>query len=174
MLAVVLTGPPGVGKTSVLTALSDALVLDDLRHAVIEVEALAWAHPALPDEQSRQHVETVCTLYEQAGYDLLLVGATLDSDERVRGLLDAVGAEEHLLVRLEAEPGTLRDRIVEREPEGWPGLPGLLEASRELAETMARLAGFDLVLSTESDSPDTVAARIRATGHHGLLAARRR
>ena len=47
MVAVVITGPPGAGKTSVLEALSDALVLDDVRHATIETEALTAAHPAL-------------------------------------------------------------------------------------------------------------------------------
>ena len=36
MFVLVLTGPPGAGKTSVLEALSDALVVEDVRHAVID------------------------------------------------------------------------------------------------------------------------------------------
>ena len=35
MFALVVTGPPGAGKSVVLEALSDALVLDDVRHAVV-------------------------------------------------------------------------------------------------------------------------------------------
>jgi len=37
-------GPPGSGKTNVLTALHDALADSDVAHAVIELEAVAWAH----------------------------------------------------------------------------------------------------------------------------------
>ena len=40
MFAVVITGPPGAGKTSVLTALVDALSDDHIAHAAVEVEML--------------------------------------------------------------------------------------------------------------------------------------
>ena len=36
MFALVLTGPPGAGKSVVLEALSDALVDDDIAHATVE------------------------------------------------------------------------------------------------------------------------------------------
>jgi hypothetical protein len=39
VFALVPTGPPGAGKSSVLEALSDQVVVDDVRHAVIETEA---------------------------------------------------------------------------------------------------------------------------------------
>ena len=51
MFALVLTGPPGAGKTAVLEALSDALSAEDVRHATVEVEALTSAHPPLDDDQ---------------------------------------------------------------------------------------------------------------------------
>ena len=50
MFALVLTGPPGAGKTSVLEALTDALSAEDVRHATVEVEALTSAHPPLDDD----------------------------------------------------------------------------------------------------------------------------
>ena len=73
---ILITGPPGSGKTSVLTALSDALSDDDVPHAAVEVEALAWTHPALDDERRLAHVRTVC-----AGHDLGAGGG----DDRDRG-----------------------------------------------------------------------------------------
>jgi Ni2+-binding GTPase involved in maturation of urease and hydrogenase len=45
VFAVVITGPPGAGKTSVLSALVDALSDDDIAHAAVEVEMLVWTHP---------------------------------------------------------------------------------------------------------------------------------
>jgi tRNA uridine 5-carbamoylmethylation protein Kti12 len=66
VFAVVLTGPPGAGKTSVLTALVDALSDDDIAHAAVEVETLVWTHPALTDEQWARHVRSACELYRAA------------------------------------------------------------------------------------------------------------
>jgi hypothetical protein len=161
VFALVLTGPPGAGKTAVLEALSDSLVLEDVRHAVVETEALTSAHPALDDEQWRAPVAAVCGLYRDFGYELLLVAVTVEADEDLRALVHAVGADEHVVVRLEAEPATLRRRIIEREPDGWPGLDELLSASERLGPIIANLDGIALALSTEGQRPGAVAARIR-------------
>ncbi len=136
MLAVVITGPAGAGKTAVPTALADALSDDDVAHAAIEVEALVWAHPALPDEQWTRHVELTCELYRQGGYDLLLVAQTLETDDDVAQLLAPIGAEEVLVVRLQARPEALVDRIVAREPASWSGLRALVDHAQELAASI--------------------------------------
>ena len=161
MFTVVITGPPGVGKTCVLTALVDALTDDDVPHAAIELETLAWTHPALGDELWLRHVQTTCALYREAGHQLLLVAETLETDDDLSRLRAVLGAEGYFLVRLEAQPATLVERILEREPESWSGLAGLVEHTQELAVTMPALRGVDLVLSTESQRPEAVAHRIR-------------
>jgi GTPase SAR1 family protein len=170
VFTVVITGPPGAGKSSVLTALVDALSDDDIAHAAVEVETLVWTHPALTEEQRARHVRLACELYREAGHGLLLVAQTLESDADVAELLDAVGADAVFLVRLEARPATLAERIVAREPPSWSGLPGLVEHTQELAATMPGLAGVDLVLSTEGQRAEDVAARIRAACPEQLAA----
>ena len=162
MFAVVLTGPPGAGKTSVLTALVDALSDDDIAHAAVEVEALVWTHPAVAREQRAHHVRATCELHRQAGHRLLLVAQTLETDADVTELLAAAAADQVFLVRLEARPATLVRRIVEREPPTWSGLDHLVEHAQELAASMPALSGVDLVLSTEGERAEDVAARIRA------------
>jgi GTPase SAR1 family protein len=170
VFAVLLTGPPGVGKTSVLTALVDALSDDDVPHAAVEVEMLVWAHPAPSEEQWTRHVKAICELYRESGHRLLLVAQTVETDEDLAQLLDAVGADERFLVRLEAEPATLVQRIIEREPESWSGLPELVEHTQELATSMPALRGVDLVLTTEGQRPEAVAERIRAACPDRLVA----
>jgi adenylate kinase family enzyme len=162
VLAIVITGPPGAGKTSVLTALSDALSDDDVAHAAVEVETLAWTHPALSDEQRAQHIRLNCQLYRDEGHTLLVLAYTLETDADVAELLAAVGADDTFLVRLEAQPAALVERITARESACWSGLPRLVEHARELASSMPGLASIDVVLSTEGQRPEDVAMRLRA------------
>jgi adenylate kinase family enzyme len=162
MQAIVITGPPGSGKTSTLTALADALSDDGVRHAAIEVESLVWTHPPLADEQWPRHLAASCALYREAGYELLLLAYTLETDHDVRRLLDVVAADEVFLVRLEAAAGLLAERIERREPAWWLGTPGLMAHARELATSMTRLSDVDLVLATDAARPEETVARIRA------------
>lgn len=161
MFALVLTGPPGTGKSSVLEALSDALADDDVAHATVETQALTATHPPLDDARWMAHVEAACRLHRRQGQRLLLVATTVESEADLRGVLNAVGADEHVVVRLEAEPATMARRIVAREPEGWSGLNQLVAASARLGPVIAGLDGIDLALSTEDARPIEVAARIR-------------
>ena len=162
MFALIVTGPPGAGKTEAIGALSDALVADDVRHATVEVEALTLAYPALRDEQWTAPVRAVCGLYRQFGYELMLLTVTVEGQVDLDAVLDAIDADEQAVVRLEADPATLRERIIEREPDGWPGLDQLLAASARLGPVIAGLTGVALVLSTEDQGPPAVAERIRA------------
>src|SRR3954451_4229832 len=117
MFALVLTGAPGAGKTAVLEALSDQLVVEDVRQALVETEALTSAHPPLDDHHWFEPIQAVCGLYRRMDYPLLLVAVAVESGEDLRRLLAPVGADEHPVVRLlGAEPQTLHRRIVEREP----------------------------------------------------------
>lgn len=113
-----------------LTALSDAFSDDDVQHPAVEVETLRWAHPPFSDEEEMRHLRAICALYREAGHRLLLIARTIETNADLARLLDAIGAEEHFLVRLEARPVTLAHRIIEREPEGWSGLSDLVAHSQ--------------------------------------------
>jgi broad-specificity NMP kinase len=157
--AVLITGAPGSGKTSVLTALSDALSDDDVAHAALEVEAVVWTHPALEEDTRLRHVRVNCALLRKAGPDLLLVADTVETEEELAQLIAAIDADAAFVVRLDAAPDTLAERIIAREPPHWSGLAGLVEHAR----TLPPVGGADLELSTEGATAEAVAARIRET-----------
>jgi ABC-type lipoprotein export system ATPase subunit len=76
---VLLTGPPGAGKTTLMTALMGLLEADDVSYAAFEVEALALVHPRPDDAAAFEHVEFVADSFHRRGYPLLLMTATIEN-----------------------------------------------------------------------------------------------
>jgi shikimate kinase len=162
--ALVITGPPGSGKSTTLEALSDLLYDHDVAHACLDVDALSWAHPGLPPDARLRRVAALASLYRGDGYDLLLVAGSIASPTQRDALVDAVDADDCFVVRLDAPLETLRDRIAAREPAGWSQLGALLERASEMRLAMAAL-NADLVIDTARLRPGTAAAEIRQRCH---------
>jgi len=95
----VLTGPPGAGKTSVLTALSDTLSDADVPHAALEVEALRWTHPPLSLEEEMRHLRTVCGLLRDSGHRVLIIARTIEDDAEMAAVLRAIKSRHRQLPR---------------------------------------------------------------------------
>jgi broad-specificity NMP kinase len=159
--AIVLTGSPGSGKSSVLQALASLLDSDKVPHAVIESEQLASGYPWLPEEQAYAVLAEVCRVQRGFGRRLFLIAATTETDAHISGLLAAIAADEHTVVCLEATPETAARRVYEREPAEWHGRDALVEAAGRLATQIPSLNGIDLHVSTEGRHPRAVAREIR-------------
>ena len=149
MFAVLLTGPPGSGKTAALTALLDALAEDEVPHAGVDVDEVSWAFPFPDLAQRGEHLRAWRDSHMRSGATLLIVAEVIESQAHLADVLAVLGADDHLLVRLEANPATLRERIIAREPDGWFGLEYLLDEAQRLHATMPALTGVHVVLNTE-------------------------
>jgi RNase adaptor protein for sRNA GlmZ degradation len=159
MFAVIITGAPGAGKSSALTALSDLLGDDEIPHVTIELDDLArgwpWRYPPAAYEGLAAFMSVQRT-------ELLVAAATITSREDLARLLTAAGCDAHLLVRLHAQPDTLRRRIRARETIPWSGLEALVDRAETLQERMAALEGVHLALDSESATPQALAQTIRS------------
>jgi hypothetical protein len=149
MFVLLLTGPPGAGKTVTLIALSDALIDDGIAHAAVDVDEVAWAYPFPSLEQRCKHLRAWAAPHLEAGHELLLVSEVLESAAHTSAVLSALGADDRLLVWLDAPTSTMRRRVSAREPEGWSGLPRMLDEIPKLRAALAELADIDLVLDSE-------------------------
>lgn len=162
MFAVVVTGPPGAGKTACLTALANALADDEIAHASLDMDEVAWAYPFPSVEQRAALLGNAWEGHRRMGHDVLLFCEVVESSAHLAQLLDAVGADDHLLVRLEATPATMRERIVAREPAGWFGLEHLLGEVEPYAISQRELEGVHVTLDSEQLSLPEEAARIQS------------
>ena len=160
--AVVITGAPGSGKSSVAEAFTTLLDNEGIEHGAIESEQLAWGTPWLPDRRAHEQLAAVLALQRGYGRRRFVVVATTETQEDLDGLLGAVGADRTLVVALEAAGEVCAARVLEREPEAWAARESLAEHARELASVIPGLPGVDLVLSTDGRSADTVAAELLA------------
>ena len=162
MFALLLTGPPGSGKTEVAASLHDSLGEAGIDTALVEIDALERSYPPIDRRRSLSHLAVMASSYRDIGAELFVITATIEDEAHREAVIEAVGADETMLVRLEADPQTLRERLLAREAPGWGGLPDLLNASRRLAASMEDLPGVDLVLSTEDRQPAEIAKSVEA------------
>ena len=168
--AIVLTGAPGAGKTSVAEALSSLLETEGIAHGALEAEQLEWGHPWLSFEQAMEQLAAVLAIQRRVGRSLFLLVATTETAAELQALLDAVAADETLVAALRAPPATVAARVLAREPESWPHREALAEHARDLAEVIPRLAGVDVVLDTAGRAPEDVARELRTElGRRGLV-----
>jgi hypothetical protein len=107
----------------------------------------------------------VAASFERRGYPLLLTTATVTERAYLERLRDALPGGDVLFARLTAPAEVLRERIAEREPPDWVGLPRLLDATTALATSMATLPGVDLVLDSAANDVEQLVAAI----HRRLL-----
>jgi chloramphenicol 3-O-phosphotransferase len=162
-LALILTGPPGAGKSSVLEALTTLLEIERVEFSALECEQLARGSPWLSAAQWLPQLAAVMALQRQVGRRLFLVVATTETPDELRRVVDAVGADRSVVVMLVAAPEVVAARIDAREPDRWPGKAHLIEHARRLAVSMPRdLDGVDARIRTEDRAATDVAAEVRA------------
>jgi adenylate kinase len=160
--AIVITGPPGAGKSSVLARLTTLLEIEGVAFGALESEQLGWGSPWLEDEPWLAQLAAVMRVQREAGRRLFLIVATTETTDGLTAVHEAIAAERRITVLLQAAPETVAARIAEREPDLWPGKQRLVAHARELAVTMEALAGVDIRLQSEGDVTATTASLFRA------------
>jgi chloramphenicol 3-O-phosphotransferase len=171
--ALILTGAPGTGKTSVLEALATLHDIEAVEHGAIEAEQLSLGLPLLPASSWVRQLDAVLSLQREAGRRRFLISATVETADDLAAAGTATAADLLLVVCLSASSETVAARIDAREPDRWPGKAPLIARARRLASSTPRLRGIDVVIDTEQRAAEDVAAEIfLAMRRRGMLESR--
>ena len=163
MRVIIITGPPGAGKTSTMWRLGEILASRDVSHAVIDVDYVRNFHPAPEDDpfNSRLAMKNIAAMaanFREAGARCLLFADVVEHPELAIGYGELIPGSDIHVVRLDVPMDLLQARLEARESAetiGW-----YRHRSRELQEIMERRRIGDLVIEVGERSIDEVATAI--------------
>ena len=115
----IVTGSMGSGKTTVMAEASDILSMKGVRHASIDLDALAMGHfpsgVASADVIAYRNLRCVWENYAALGLAKLLLAGAIESRSDLQGCRDAVSAGITKVCRLTAGLQTMQQRVRTRE-----------------------------------------------------------
>lgn len=167
----VITGPVGVGKTTVASAVADLLSNAGRPNGMIDMDALRWVYPSPADDPFHvalglRNLAAVAANYRRAGATRLILVDILEARAHLAGYQEAIPGAAIQVVRLHATPATIAARITRREmsqdSHDWHQGRAV-----ELATLFARERPEDILIDTDGKSPAAIAAEILSqTGWH--------
>jgi hypothetical protein len=161
--ALVISGPVGVGKSSVAAEVGGILAGRGVAHAVVDLDALTAAFPRPADDPfgSRLAMVNLRDVWRNAaaaGARNLVIARVIESPEDVEAIQAAVDGGPVVVCRLRAAVATLQERV--RRRESGSGLAWHLERAAELGQRLERGASADCIIDTDTRTVEEVAAEL--------------
>lgn len=166
----VISGPPGVGKTTVAWEVFSRAAERDEAPAMVDLDLLGAAWPA-PEDDPFQHrlkarnLAAVWANFRETGSRCLVVAAVIETSAELEMLGSAVDSDV-FLCRLTASDDTLADRIRARGREFGDDLSKLVERSSVLSELLSRHDVADVAITTDGRPVGEVADSLLAAWRH--------
>jgi adenylylsulfate kinase len=160
-----ITGPAGVGKSTVALEASVLLRDQGIPHAVIDIDTLARFYPVPADDPYRtrlalQNLGAIWPNFVAVGAQRLILPRVLEDRSSLDDFRRAVPGAEFTIVRLRASAETLRARVLSRERGSK--LHSTLRRSAELAPLLDRAPVEDHLVETDGLTAMQIAGRVLA------------
>jgi adenylylsulfate kinase len=160
---IVITGPVGIGKTAVSSAMSDLLIAANEPHALIDMDHLRMSFPRPPEDRFHmalglRNLAALWANYRAAGAECLLLADVVESQADADAYRAAVPSAEVTVVRLLASRETLWSRLARRE--SGESLRWHQNRAVELAALMDKEAISDVLVETDEKTIPEVADEI--------------
>lgn len=162
----VISGPPGVGKTTVAWEVFDQLVARGSKHALVDLDLLgaSWPVPADDEHNERLKARNLAAMWQNfraAGAERLIAAGVIENAAGLSAYVDAVPGLRPTVCRLRAADDTVRERIVRRGREfDEAQVEKLARRARELSAALEHDGVADLVIDTDQLDVPAVAQLI--------------
>jgi adenylylsulfate kinase len=117
--AILVTGPVGSGKTTVLYALDELLAERPEPYALVDLDWLSWVRPAADTitvrEALRENLAALRETYRRARVERFVLSRALATGEELDEIADALSGAELVVVRLVVPRATLEARLRARD-----------------------------------------------------------
>ena len=148
----IVTGPVGVGKTTVAHEVARLSRPSGVPYAVVDIDALAGSYPPPPGDgfnarMAFRNLAAVWRNYADAGVRRLILAYVFENRRELEPVSEAVPGAELTVVRLHASHGALRERVAGRERGS--GREWHLHRAVELADLMDRERVEDHLVHTD-------------------------
>lgn len=168
--ALVLSGPPGVGKTTVGWRVFDRCIDLGLDPAFVDLDLLgaAWPPPDHDPHHARlkaTNLAAVWSNYLQAGSRRLIIAGVVENHEERRQLEDAINAPV-TICRLTAPNTELAHRIRHRGREDEAGLTPLITRAAELSTQLTTNDISNFTIPTATRPITEITTQILTTWLH--------
>lgn len=162
-LAIVITGPVGVGKSTVMAALTQLLEDQDRACAGIDMDYLRWFYPKEPDDRFRtavgyKHLAFMAASYRSLGIPVLVIADVVEHASGRQALADAMNGYDLHIVRLRVPMHLLAERL--RQRESAETLPWYLHRAPELEQIMNDADIGDTIIEVGARTAQEVACEI--------------
>ena len=159
----IISGPVGVGKTTVGHELSVQLSDAAIAHTFVDLDALAYTFPRPPDDPfgSRLAHANLAALWANAravGAKNLVVARVVETPAGVADIVQAVPGAAPIVCQLSAGDASLRARVATREigsSHDWHA-----DRAIELARSLAAASPADFIVDTDARPVADIAGEV--------------
>ncbi|MBB5775980.1 hypothetical protein [Nonomuraea jabiensis] len=168
MPVLIISGPVGVGKTSVAGEIFDQLIARDISHAVIDLDNLGLCWPfgeedPYNDRMAMRNLADVWRNYAAAGVERLVIARVVETRDELAAYRAAVPGADVVVCQLMADKQTLLGRVARRE--AGSSQEALARRAVELADSLAKSDVADIVVSTADRELTDIALEVLRTAH---------
>lgn len=120
-----LCGPTAVGKSTVGWEIFNQVVRSGVKAAYVDLAQISFCRPAPYSDPDNHRIKTanlgaMWSTFRSAGARCLIITGEVDHNDTISSYVEAVPGARMTLIRLDASPDQLRDRVLLRGRDGGP------------------------------------------------------